>query len=109
MENRRKFPRSAASFQVKYFSPDNENNSAYTIADNISRGGLCMPAVSSIARNGSVIRMKMNNHDGRGTVTASGKVRWAIDIKRSSPADEWVGVEFTEISPANIDRLTKTR
>lgn len=108
MENRRKFPRVEKSFQVKYYPQSKSSRFGYTIANDISRGGISIPALSSIAGNGEILRMDINNRDGKGTISATGKVKWVSPLKRKALLDERVGIEFTNIAPADLDRLVKT-
>ena len=107
MENRRKFPRLETSLQVKYYPPLNNSQFGYTIANDVSRGGLSMPALSAIVKNGEIVKMDINNRDGNGTISAKGKVKWATPMKRKALLDERAGIEFLDIAPADIDRLVK--
>ena len=66
-----------------------------------------MPALSTIAKNGEIVRMDINNRDGKGSIFATGKVKWANAIKRKALLDERVGIEFIDIAPADIERLVK--
>ena len=107
MENRRKFQRFETSFQVKYYPHSKDSQFGYTIVNDVSRGGLSMPALSSIAKKGDLIKMDINNRDGKGSISATGKVRWASPIKRKALLDQRAGVEFVDIAPADIDRLVR--
>ena len=109
MENRRRFPRIDASFQIKYHPISNISHFGYTIADDVSRGGLGMPALSEIAKNGSVIKLNINNRDGDGVIAATGKIKWSRALKRKGVLDEKVGIEFLDISPFDIDRLVRIK
>ena len=109
MENRRRFPRFDASFQVKYCPANDGTRFGHTVAYNISRGGLCIPALSGIAKKDAVIRMDINNNDGKNSISATGRVRWASMLKRKAPVDENAGVEFIDIAPGDLDRLIKAR
>ena len=88
MEERRKFPRFETSFQVKYYPLSESSRFGYTIANDISRGGISMPALSTIAKDGEIIRMDINNRDGKGYVSATGKVKWSSPLKRKALLDE---------------------
>ena len=107
MENRRKYPRIETSFQVKYYPASKHSQIGYTIANDVSRGGLSMPALSDIAKNGDIVSMDINNRDGKGSLFATGKVRWISPIKRKALLDQKVGIEFIDIASADIDRLLK--
>jgi len=67
-----------------------------------------MPALSAIARTGDVVCMDINKGNGEGNVPATGKVRWTRKLKRKAILDEEAGIEFTDITPADIDRLIGT-
>ena len=108
MENRRKHLRNETSFEVKYYPEGMENQFAYSISNNVSKGGLSMPAVSKIAKTGDVIRMEMTRGAGGDRILASGKVKWVNMRKRKALLDEEIGVEFTDILPSDIDRLIGT-
>ena len=66
-----------------------------------------MPALSTIAKHGDIVKMDINNRDGKGYIPVTGKVRWTSMLKRKGILDEKIGVEFIDIAPANIDRLVK--
>lgn len=109
MENRRKFPRLDATFEIKYYPVTNYARYGYTISNNISRGGISMPALSLIAKNGETIKMDINNNEDAGPISAVGRVRWNKTRAREALLDEDVGVEFIDIAPADIDRLMQGR
>lgn len=109
MENRRRFPRIDRTLQVKYYPPEKENKFSYTVTRDISRGGICMPAVSDIVRSGDVIRLDINGGDGGNRIMATGRVRWVKALARKALLDEDAGIEFVDIAPADIDRLVKVR
>ncbi len=104
MENRRKFPRLDATFEIKYYPVTNYARYGYTISNNISRGGVCMPALSLIAKSGEVIKMDIKN-GGKGPISATGRVKWNKTRSREALLDEDVGVEFINVAPADIDNL----
>ncbi len=107
MENRREFPRLETSFQIKYYPLSNNSQFGYTIANDVSRGGLSMPALSTIAKDGDIVKMDINNRDAQGAISITGKVKWASMLTRKGLLDEKIGVEFIDIVPADIDRLVK--
>ena len=108
MENRRRFPRFENACQIKYCLPNGSGRFGYTIANDISRGGLSMPALSIIAKNGDILKLDINNNDGKGSISAMGKVRWVRKLKRNALLDEVSGIEFLDIADTDIDRLIKT-
>ena len=109
MENRRRFPRFDTSFQVKYCPANDYARFGHTVAYNVSRGGLCIPALSDIAKKDEVIRMDINSNDGKDGISATGRVRWASMLERKAPIDVRAGVEFIDIAPGDLDRLIKAR
>ena len=108
MENRRRFPRFEDASQIRYYLPKDDGSFGFTIANDVSRGGLSMPALSHIAKNGEVIRLDINNNR-RGRISATGQVRWVKKIKRKALLDEQAGIEFIDIAPADADKLIKFR
>ena len=94
---------------MKYCPANDGTRFGHTVAYNISRGGLCIPALSGIAKKDAVIRMDINNNDGKNSISATGRVRWASMLKRKAPVDENAGVEFIDIAPGDLDRLIKAR
>ncbi|MDD5136674.1 MAG: PilZ domain-containing protein [Candidatus Omnitrophica bacterium] len=109
MEDKRRFPRFPASFQIKYYPASDDARVDYTIANDISRGGLSMPALSGIAKNNDIIKMCIDQRDGEGSILATGRVRWTNKRKRKALLDEDAGIEFIDIAPTDIDRLIKAR
>ena len=107
MENKRKFPRVTASFQVKYYPSSDENHFGYTIANDVSMGGLNMPALSSIAKAGDVIRLDIKKSDIKDRIFATGRIKWTTALKRKALVDQKVGIEFLDISPIDAERLVK--
>ena len=105
MEDRRRYPRVQKSFQVKYHPLLEKSQFSYTIASDVSKGGISMPALSAIAKNGGIVKMDINNCDGKGSICATGKVRWVNPIKRKALLDTKTGIEFIDIAPADVERL----
>jgi len=109
MENKRRFPRSSSTFQVKYYPESKKVPFGYTLSNDISRGGLCMSASSGTINKGDTVKLEMENKETREYIPATGKVRWLRALGRNAPLDEEVGIEFTEIDPAEIDKLLKNK
>ena len=108
MENKRKFPRFETAFQVKYCPEHNNRLSSYTIASDVSRGGLRIPIPSGIINKGDAINLDMKTNDGKRHILAIGIVKWLKSINRNAPLDEEAGIEFVETNPSDIDRLIKS-
>lgn len=68
-----------------------------------------MPALSSIVRNGDIIKMDINHSDGKGRISATGRVKWTSMLRRQAFLDQKAGIEFIDIAPSDIDRLVKVR
>lgn len=107
MENRRRFSRFEFPLQVKYLPQSRNEQSSYTISSNISMGGLCMPAISSVIKDGDVVKLDINDH-GETHIPATGKVRWLKMLNRKALLDEEAGIEFIDVVSADIDRLIKS-
>src|SRR4030042_4147134 len=107
MENRRRFPRFDSTFQVKYLPAGKNMPLGYTISNNISRGGLCMPTSSGIINKGDIVKLDMENKDGKSYIPATGKVKWLKKVAPSAPLEEEAGIEFTDINSASIEEFLK--
>ena len=108
MENRRKFPRFDSIFQVKYCPEGNGNGCGYTLADNVSLGGIKMPASSGIVNKGDVVKIYMKNNAWKKYVLAVGKVKWAIPLQRRAPLDEEIGIEFINSPTPEVNKFIKS-
>lgn len=114
MEERRRSPRLELPLALAYYPKDNALQFNYTISKNISRGGLCIPAVSGIAKEGDIIKMEIEI-DGKYCVTATGKVKWAKKFCHKTGSrkktisefanDQEAGIEFIDTPSADIDRV----
>lgn len=114
MEDKRKFPRFELPFPLMYYPEKEPLQFSYSISKNVSRGGLRMPAISSIIKNGDVIKMEIGINKEH-CISATGKVKWSKILNSDASlnkeaikefiADEEVGVEFIDPAFADIDRL----
>jgi c-di-GMP-binding flagellar brake protein YcgR len=111
MENRRRYPRLETALQVRYHPPMKDSQFSYTITKDVSRGGLCMPALSAIAKTGDIINMDIDidKGDGVDNISATGRVKWARALKRKAILDQEIGIEFVDMAPADIDKLVDKR
>ena len=105
MEDKRRFPRFESAFEVEYYPQGNDSISSYTISKNVSRGGISFPALSRFVKNGDIIKLEINTNDDKSRILAKGQVRWTRPLQRSAPLDSEVGIEFTKISPNDVERL----
>lgn len=108
MENRRRFPRFESTFQVKYCPEGIGDGCGYTIADDISEGGIKMPASSGIVNKGDVVKLYMKNDAWKKYVLAIGKVKWATALHRDAPLDEEIGIEFINSPTPEISKFIKS-
>ena len=114
MENRRRFPRFEFQLAIAYYSQDDATQFSYTVSKNVSRNGICITAVSSIVKNGDIIKMEIKV-DEEQCVPITGKVRWVKTLNHKasldeelpieSANDEEAGIEFIDVDPADINRL----
>jgi hypothetical protein len=107
MENRRRFPRFDSTFQIRYLPEGKNISSGYTISSDVSGGGLRMPASSGIINKGDILKLDMESTDGTGYIFATGKVKWLKILDKNAPLDEEVGIEFTDIHSADVDKLLR--
>ena len=107
MEERRRFPRYEAAFEVKYSTKGTAGIEGYTVSKNISRVGLRLP-VSRIVKHGDTLNLAIDANDKRGHVPAVGKVVWVKSIARRAPLELDAGVEFTKLNPQDAERLLET-
>ena len=107
MENRRRFPRFDSTFQIRYFPEGRNTPSGYTISSDVSEGGLRMPASSGVINKGDIVKLDMESTDGTGYIFATGRVKWLKVLNKTAPLDEEVGIEFTDIHSADVDKLLK--
>jgi Tfp pilus assembly protein PilZ len=107
MEEKRKFPRFDSSFQIKYSPKDKASRCSYTISDNISKGGLCMPALSRVINKDDTITLDINSGNRKKHILATGKVIWTRPINRVAVLDGKMGIEFTSVDSIEIDNLIK--
>jgi hypothetical protein len=118
MEDKRKFPRFELPLPLIYYPEKEPLQFSYSISKNVSRGGLCIPAISSIIKNGDIIKMEIGI-DKEHCISATGKVRWSNTLNSDAPAnkevarefiaDEEVGVEFIDAVSTDIDRLLNVK
>jgi c-di-GMP-binding flagellar brake protein YcgR len=108
MEDKRRFPRLELPLAVVYYPKNQIMQFGYTTSKNVSGGGLCIPALSAIAKDGDIIKMEIEI-DRKHCIPATGKVRWVKTLKDEEFHDEEIGIEFLDISPASIDMLTSVK
>lgn len=118
MEDKRKFPRFELPLAIAYYSQDKVMQFSYAVSKNVSRGGICIPAISNIVKNGGIIKMEIEIAEKQ-CVPITGKVRWVKTLNRKASLDEEVaiefvndeeaGIEFIDVKPADIDMLINTQ
>ena len=108
MQDRRRFPRCDCTLQMKYGPEGKDKQSGYTISNDISKGGISMPALSGVVNKGDIIKLDIILTRGKYHISATGKVKWVKPINRMAPLDEEVGIEFVIANPEEIERLINT-
>ena len=93
MESRRRFPRFEFQLAIAYYSQDDATQFSYTVSKNVSRNGICITAVSSIVKNGDIIKMEIKV-DEEQCVPITGKVRWVKTLKHNASLDEELPIEL---------------
>lgn len=114
MEEKRKFPRYQARNSMAYYPHNDIVRFSYTTSNNISRGGVCINAISGLVHKGDIINMEINL-DGRKCASVKGKVVWVkrldlglpsyIEAAAVSVNDEVAGIEFMNSDPSRLEIL----
>ena len=107
MEDKRRFTRFDRTFQIKYASEDKNSHQCYTIASDVSKGGLRMPVSSGAINKGDTIKLHMERPDGSGYMSTTGKVKWLKTLDRNAPLDEEAGIEFIGTELSEIEKFLK--
>jgi len=108
MEERRRFPRYQHEFEVDYSPKGDGIIYSQTKSKNISQGGICIPVLSRLVRTGDSIKLDIYPYNRRNTVTAMGKVLWMRETSSIAGhllLDAEAGIEFTRISPDDLEKL----
>ena len=118
MEDKRKFPRFELPLAIAYYPQDKVMQFSYAVSKNVSRGGICIPAISSIVKNGGIIKMEIEIAEKQ-CVSMIGKVKWVKTLNRKASLDEEAGIEFIndeeagiefiDVKSADIGRLINTK
>jgi len=105
--DRRKFPRVIYPCLVKVMSPDGHQESILTHTENIGMGGLCVTLKHEI-KLFTAVEMEVDLLDLDEHMKAKGKVVWNVRrkaIEKVKPMFYDTGIEITEISGKNLERL----
>ena len=105
--DRRKFPRVMYPCMVKIISSDGVQEGILTHTENIGQGGLCVTLKSGINLF-TPVEMEIDLLDLDEHIKPKGKIVWNVrrkSIEKIKPMFYDVGVEFTEISKKDQDRL----
>ncbi len=107
-ENRRKYPRAdlAVETEVRYGgSADNVRVST----KNVGAGGVCI-LLPALVPAGTEVAMTIHLPDKLPSIEVSGKVVWAMQqrkLLRKKEGSFETGIEFTNIEPAERDRIIR--
>jgi len=105
--DRRKFPRVMYPCMVKVISADGTYEPVLTHTENIGLGGLCVTLKSGI-KLFTPVEMEIDLLDLDEHIVPKGKVVWNVrrkSIEEIKPMFYDIGVEFTEISKQDQERL----
>ena len=107
-EERRRFPRLAASVDVNYSVVKKTSAAESSEAKNISAGGICLIVYQKL-KIGTVLDLKIFISDINQTVTAQGKVIWSshFTVGHDSRDRYDVGIEFIEIDQAARRKISE--
>jgi len=105
--DRRKFPRVMYPCMVKVISPDGSVEPILTHTENIGMGGICVTLKNTI-KLFTPVAMEIDLLDLNEHIKPEGKVVWNVrrkSIEEIKPMFYDIGIEFTEISKQDHDRL----
>ena len=105
--DRRKFPRVMYPCMVKVKSSDGVQDAILTHTENIGMGGLCVTLKNEI-KLFTEVEMEVDLLDIDEHIKPKGKVVWNVrrkSIEEIKPMFYDIGIEFTEISKQDHDRL----
>ena len=105
--DRRKFPRVMYPCMVKVISSDRSQGPVLTHTENIGMGGLCITLKSEI-KLFTIVDLEVDLLDLDEHILPKGKVVWIVRrkaIEKVKPMFYDIGIEFTEISKRDHERL----
>lgn len=104
MEERRRFPRYEAAYEVKYSTQGNAAIESHTVSKDVSRLGLRIP-VSRIVKEGNVLTLDIKPYNSGDFVRITGRVVWTRRLTRPAVLESDAGIEFTRIDSALSEKL----
>jgi hypothetical protein len=108
--DRRKFPRVLYPCMVKIISEDKAQEPILAHTENIGMGGICV-IIKHDAKLFTPVDMEIDLLDLNEHILPKGKVVWKVrrkSIESVKPLFYDIGIEFTEISKQDHERLRKT-
>src|SRR5271154_3332967 len=108
--DRRKFPRVMYPCMVKVISSDGSQQQLLAHTENIGQGGLCVILKNEI-KLFTLVETEIDLLDINEHIKAKGKVVWDVrrkSVEKIKPMFHDTGIEFTEISKRDQDRLRET-
>ena len=108
--DRRKFPRVMYPCMVKVITLDGPQPQILTHTENIGQGGLCVTIKNEI-KLFTPVEMEVELLDIDKLIKTKGKVVWNVrrkSVEKIKPMFYDIGIEFTEISKRDQDRLRET-
>jgi len=108
--DRRKFPRVVYPCMIKVISSGGHQQQFLTHTENIGQGGLCVTLKNEI-KSFTPVELEVDLLDIDEHIKPKGKVVWNVrrkSIEKIKPMFYDTGIEFTEISKHDQDRLRET-
>lgn len=105
--DRRKFPRVMYPCMVKVISSDGSHEPVLTHTENVGLGGICVTLKNGI-KLFTPVEMEVDLLDISEHIKPKGKVVWNVRrkaIEKIKPMFYDIGIEFTEVSKQDHDRL----
>lgn len=105
--DRRKFPRVMYPCLIKIRTPESKDDTILTHTENIGLGGLCF-TIKNEMKLFMPVEMEIDLLDLDEHISPKGKVVWNVrrkSIEKVKPLFYDIGIEFTEISKRDQERL----
>lgn len=104
MDDKRRDPRYEKAFEIRYSSRKDTSTKHYTVSKNVSKSGICMPAASFL-KTGDRLRLDINLHGSKASLSADGLVTWTKPIPRPALLGIEAGIKLEEPNASMLEKL----
>ena len=101
---KRRFPRCPAPVLVRCHDIEDAERHIQTISRDVSVAGIRFPATEQL-RGGSILDLTIELSPDQAPIHAQGEVKWLREFSRIGAPQFEVGVEFTDMSEPDRQRL----